>query len=152
MYKEFLSREQKHVLCLKQIVSHIKDNLMPHRSVQNILKHIYQCKHPRVATNPIQQYMLYGKLKPLVHYVYPLNQLVPPCKRLPEELPTQWKDYIYPYATRTQMVRKICLFFYQNYFHHISLHHLQPSFVQSGVFALQLALNSLTSHFQSLCL
>lgn len=32
----------------------------------------------------------------MMHYVYPLNDIAPPCKRCPEELPEQWKNYIHP--------------------------------------------------------
>ncbi|KAH1007204.1 hypothetical protein HUJ04_004470 [Dendroctonus ponderosae] len=80
----------------REVVSHVKELIMPHRDVTKIMRHIRNRKHPQSPSNPIQQYLLHNKLRPVVHYFYPLNEIVPPCKRCPEELPEQWRNFIHP--------------------------------------------------------
>ncbi|XP_066142962.1 uncharacterized protein mute isoform X1 [Euwallacea fornicatus] len=109
MFEKFLFETSPHLKNLmgkpplKKVVALVSKYMMPHRSSQIILKHIYQSKHPRCLTNPIQQYMLRQKLTPIVHYVYPLQHVVPPCRRLPKELPEQWRNFIYPTETNNAL-------------------------------------------------
>ncbi|XP_050305463.1 GON-4-like protein [Anthonomus grandis grandis] len=94
-FKTFLlGTEKGKKVHLNDVIGHVQEHMMPHRTKGSILKHIVKTKHPRCVTNPIQQYFMLNKVKPVVHYIYPLDQLVAPCKRLPEELPAQWRDFV----------------------------------------------------------
>ncbi|KAL1513123.1 hypothetical protein ABEB36_002583 [Hypothenemus hampei] len=82
--------------CLRKIVNHIQEYIMPHRDPVSIYKHIHSLNHTKAMRNPIQQYLIYNKIPPIMHQIHSLNELIPPCRRIPDELPKQWKDFIYP--------------------------------------------------------
>lgn len=71
---------------------------MPQKDMFKIYDHINFYKHSRCANNPIKYFYQYKKAPSVVHYVCPLHelQILPPCKRLPDQLPHQWKEFNYP--------------------------------------------------------
>lgn len=71
--------------------------MMPIRDYTKIQRHITSLKNPRAEPNPIQYYYQNNKAPVTVHYVVEVNQLgvFPPCERKVEELPYQWKQYLY---------------------------------------------------------
>ncbi|CAH1164288.1 unnamed protein product [Phaedon cochleariae] len=74
----------------------IHEHMLTYRESRKILVHVNYAKHNRCANNPIKHYFQFGRSLPFTHYVTPLGQLLPPCRRSPEELPHQWKQFIHP--------------------------------------------------------
>lgn len=105
-FTKFLEEEKHTVkISLKEKVQYIHDYMMPHKDPQYIIRHINQTKHPRCATNPIQQYFLHGRIRPVIHYIYPLNQAVAPSQRLADELPYQWRNFVYPNYDKNKTIK-----------------------------------------------
>ncbi|CAH1126559.1 unnamed protein product [Ceutorhynchus assimilis] len=110
MFKKYLTEEVKMKTNMKLLVSYVQEYMMPHRNTMAMLKHVNQSKHQRCATNPIQQYVLRGLVEPIIHYIYPLNQIVPPSQR-PDELPVLWREFLYKNSNMNQ-TREIVLITY----------------------------------------
>ncbi|KAF7264576.1 hypothetical protein GWI33_023037 [Rhynchophorus ferrugineus] len=94
-FTKMLEEEKKsEKIKLKEKVALVQQFIMPHRKVQVLMRHIFKSKHPKSAPNPIQQYFTLGTLSPVTHLLYP-NPVLPPCQRLPGELPYQWRMFLY---------------------------------------------------------
>lgn len=94
---ELVKVKHKHKL-LKVVSEYIHEYMLPIKQPHQILRKITQSNFTRCADNPIKYYFKNEKAPVCIQYVIPLEQLkiLPPCQRKPEELPHQWKNYIYP--------------------------------------------------------
>lgn len=72
--------------------------MIPYKESKKIMNLVLNRKLGRSAMNPIKYYFLKNRCLPIVQHVTPLDKLkiLSPCQRLPNELPYQWKTYIYP--------------------------------------------------------
>ncbi|CAH0551760.1 unnamed protein product [Brassicogethes aeneus] len=85
-------------ISLKNVCQLIQEYMIPTKGYLKIYDHILAYKDTRCANNPIKYYFQTKRAPPLLHYVYPLGQLKvkPPCERIPDELPYQLKNHLFP--------------------------------------------------------
>ncbi|KAK9701168.1 hypothetical protein QE152_g30795 [Popillia japonica] len=112
----FLKEDPFHVdkdgkVRMKHVCYYIQKYMMPVRNYQKLYRHVNACKTLRVDPNPIQYYFQNNKAPITVHYIINLDQLgvLPPCQRKPEELPYQWKEYLFPPTVQTQVCKSLLI-------------------------------------------
>ncbi|XP_017777244.1 PREDICTED: uncharacterized protein LOC108563156 [Nicrophorus vespilloides] len=79
--------------------NYISKYLMPHLSARKIYRYILVHKKSKFK-NPIKQFFEKNRSTPPLHYVAPLDQfmILPPCQRSMEQLPHQWREFLYPHS------------------------------------------------------
>ncbi|GJQ82884.1 hypothetical protein Trydic_g19327, partial [Trypoxylus dichotomus] len=102
---------------MKHVCYYIQRYMMPIRDYRRIYRHVNISKNLKVDPNPIQYYFQNNKAPITVHYVVDLDQLgiLPPCQRKPEELPYQWKQYLFPNVLQPQVCNNILIPVISNY-------------------------------------
>ncbi|KRT82144.1 hypothetical protein AMK59_3771 [Oryctes borbonicus] len=115
-FTQFLANDPHHIgkngkVRMKHLCYYIQRYMMPIRDYCKIYRHIAACKNLQVDPNPIQYYFQNNKAPTTVHYVIDLDQLgiIPPCQRKPEELPFQWKQYLFPNIIPSQVCNGILI-------------------------------------------
>ncbi|XP_056646341.1 uncharacterized protein LOC130451386 isoform X1 [Diorhabda sublineata] len=80
------------------LAEYIHEYLLPIKEPKQIVNQMYQSENFRPHENPIKYYFQNNKAPTCIHYFILLEdlQILPPCKRRPEDLPFQWKNFIYP--------------------------------------------------------
>ncbi|KAI4468523.1 yy1 associated protein-related [Holotrichia oblita] len=112
----FLKEDPYHVdkdgkVRMKHVCYYIQKYMMPVRNYHKIYRHVNVCKSLRVDPNPIQYYFQNNKAPVTVHYIINLDQLgiLSPRQRKPEELPYQWKQYLFPPSVQPQVSNNLLI-------------------------------------------
>ncbi|KAK9873829.1 hypothetical protein WA026_002187 [Henosepilachna vigintioctopunctata] len=94
--KEFMTNKKE--INLKKIAELIHDLMMPARQPNQIYRQIYEKKHEKYLPNPIAYFAMHKKAPLSIQQVSPFIscETIPPRKRPPNLLPTQWRNYIWP--------------------------------------------------------
>lgn len=85
---------------LSTVCDYISEYMMPFKTAKCVMTVIRNRRHNKCAMNPIRYFFSNNRSFPIVQHVTCLDKLgiLPPCRRAPEELPYQWRIFMYPIA------------------------------------------------------
>lgn len=100
----YLGYDPKHPVkgrVLAKVSKLISQNMLPSRNERRLARRIFSRRKESSHSNPIKQYFETGEPPRTAHLIFDLNEfkVLPPCERPKEELPYQWKTYLYPKST-----------------------------------------------------
>lgn len=97
---------------MKHVCYYIQRYMMPIRDYLKIDRHVALCRNLRSEPNPIQYYFQNNKAPLVVHYVVDLTHLeiLSPSQRNAEQLPYQWKCYLYPNSQQQVIIVLVTVF------------------------------------------
>ncbi|CAG9863585.1 unnamed protein product [Phyllotreta striolata] len=95
--REKLPKNATKVRLYSTVAEFIHEHMLPIKKPHEITYKIMNSESTRYADNPIKFYLRKSATLPFIQRVFPLDELkiLPPCQRRPEELPQQWKHFIY---------------------------------------------------------